>query len=309
MGYVKKITLVFSIIILCTSGLMAQTTYHQGTTKAFDWSFALGYGFVNGETRYEIEFPVDGLTGKSKLKFPIGNDFMVGEASFTVRSRLFFNLDLAFTNNEDAGTMKDYDWYGGLLIAYGEADAKLDGTFFNFNMGYNFINSRKISIGGLIGAQSQVLSYDIENASQWDILSNSTTYYDGKVLDYEVKYYIYYVGIKLDFRPSPIFKMSFMAAYSPYTKAEDEDDHILRYKKVEGDADGTSFLAKGSIRLNFGKSPIFMKVYGSYIKIETEGDQEQYFYGGPYQGTYYSDIDLKIEAEETFVGALIGVTF
>jgi hypothetical protein len=84
--------------------------------------------------------------------------------------------------------------------------------------------------------------------------------------------------------------------YSFTVSAQDEDDHVLRYKLNKGDCDGTALLASLDARYQ-ATEHWFASAGFDLVSIDTEGTQRQSFYDGPLRGQG-STIDLELKSSQ-----------
>jgi len=268
--------------------------------------------YSNGDSTYHISFDdtwENGGHGESKLEFPLAN-IMAG-ISLTAGTRHEKNPGLTKARfriiwlgvaTNAAGTMKDSDWIENDAALgqdphpgrdlYTESDARLQGAVFDMNYAHHFSLNNSWVLGPIIGYRYQGLEYGIYGYR--GIYYTTPVSRDGKVLEYRVIYLLPYVGLSSDFLfgRNDQFQLHFTFAYSDWAKAEDRDDHILRYKLHVGDCEGAAYL----INLNLDwkcLSRLTLSLGGEYVDIETRGRQHQSIYAGPYKGFTY-DVDDKI---------------
>ncbi len=268
--------------------------------------------YVQGDSTYRISFDntwANGGHGESELEFPL-NNLMAG-VSLVIGSRHeknpnqtkgWFSLTWLGVVNEPAGTMKDSDWvendaaYGEPPHAgrdmYTESDAQLQGTIFDMNYAYHFTFYNSWTIGPMLGYRYQGFEYNIYGYR--GIYWTTPVSGEGKILEYKIAYKLPYIGLSsgLLFGRNNQFQLHLTFAYSDWAKAEDRDNHILRYKLHKGDCEGEAYL----INLNLdwrSYSRWILSLGAEYVDIETRGRQHQSFYAGPYKGTTY-DVDDKI---------------
>jgi len=269
---------------------------------------------VQGDSTYRISFDntwANGGHGESELEFPL-NNLMAG-VSLVIASRHeknpnqtkgWFSLTWLGVVNEPAGTMKDSDWvendaaypyreppHAGADI-YTESDAQLKGAIIDMNYTYHFRVNSSWSLGPMIGVRYEELEYDIYGyrGYRYNRAISSTD----KALEYEITYEIPYIGLGSDllFGKDSQFQLNLTIAYSDRAKAEDRDDHILRYLLLEGDCEGEAYLIK--LNLDWKFYPNWLLGLGAeYVDIDTNGGQHQSFYAGPYVGLT-GDVNDKI---------------
>ena len=281
-------------------------------------------GFITGETTYHISFPVDILgttyTGESELEFPIYNWMLGGNFSIGGRdSILSLNAEGWINLEDDAGDdMTDKDWMADSLFSWTESNTEAEILIWDVNLRYNFYHKsladRKGKAGFLLGYKHQRFDYDIYDVNQYDPLGlyGSGLVYTGKCLEYEVEFDLPYLGLGADYEKEK-WGIGLDIRYSPYARAEDFDDHLLRGKSSGADCKGDAWLLRLSglwklsedWKLNIGLD---------YTVIDTEGSQTQRWYkdeltcsGTIPAGTEISDIDVDITSNQWLVWC--GVTY
>lgn len=289
-------------------------------------------GYLSGDTSYEITFPWDGDTGKSRLDFPL--DTFVAGVDVSIGTEVFsLNLEGLMPFQEKTyDEMKDKDWVVGYLPwSSTESDAQIEALIWDVNLLYKFwyesdpYRRKEGWAGVLVGYRFQKFEYDIYDV--YDMLDGGNKVFSGRCLEYEVEYRIPYIGIKScyikDRDPGywiDRWGVEAKLCYTSYVEAEDEDDHILRNKISRGDCDGWGLLL-GMNAIFEAKSNWTFRVGVDYIKIETDGTQDQYWYadetwtdefGVPQitpAGTHYTDIDDEIELNQGLLWFRIGYRF
>jgi hypothetical protein len=268
--------------------------------------------YSNGDSTYHISFDdtwENGGHGESELEFPVAN--MMAGISLIVGSRHEKNPSLTKAQfcliwfgvvTQPTRAMKDSDWiendaafeevpHAGKDL-YTESDAQLQGTIFDINYAHYFALNNSWSLGPIIGSRYQEFEYDIYGYR--GIYWTTPVSGEGKILEYKIAYKLPYIGLSsgLLFGRNNQFQLHLTFAYSDWAKAEDRDNHILRYKLHKGDCEGEAYL----INLNLdwrSYSRWILSLGAEYVDIETRGRQHQSFYAGPYKGTTY-DVDDKI---------------
>jgi outer membrane protease len=268
--------------------------------------------YSTGDSTYHISFDdtwENGGRGESEVEFPLAN-IMAGvrltvgrrheeKANLTTSQFCFTWLEVI---TEGAGTMKDSDWiendaaFGEALHAgkdlYTESDAELQGRIYDMSYAYHFTFTRSLTLGPIIGLRYQDYEYDVYGYS--GIYWTTPVSGGGKVLEYRITYRIPYIGLSSDllFGRNNQFQLDFTFVYSDWAKVDDRDNHVLRYKLLEGDCKGEAYLI--SLNLDWRCYPSWTLSLGAeYLDIETSGRQHQSFYAGPYKGVTY-DVDDKI---------------
>jgi outer membrane protease len=121
-------------------------------------------------------------------------------------------------------------------------------------------------------------------------------------LTYEVRYSIPYTEIGAQFKIKD-FSVETTLGYSPLVNAKDEDHHILRSKVNKGDCDGDAIFFSLKGQYDFLKN-WFLTLGFEYMKIETEGESDAYFYG-----VYDHTIDEEIFSEQKVIAFTVGYVF
>lgn len=310
------------------SDWQSQTTPPLYTTRVL----ALHSGFLHGYTKYHINF--DG--GASELEFPVDVPVWGAKAILGYKNKASDRNEsarLAFTyltnTSLDAGKMKDSDWidddismmhyifgtdisqnHDGVDI-YSESDTELKAELFAFDYYYNVYPDQLISFGPLVGYLVQKFRYRVFNTVQvgygpyapFEAASLSS-----KTMDYNVKYEAIYLGVGLI--SGDISNLTFNAGfgYSPWAKAKDRDDHVIRKKLSEGNTSGSVYIFKGDAEWHFA-SQWSLQAAGQYQKFNTDGRQHQTFYDDPTLADVVLDVDDTISAVHYFITAGIAYYF
>ncbi len=275
---------------------------------------ALHSGFLQGHTKYRINFS----GGASELEFPLdvpvwgvkgilGYKKSAGDLNETAR----FSFTYLTNISQDAGKMKDSDWidddnHDGLDV-YSESDSELRAEIYAFDYLYNMYPNQKISFGPLAGYQVYKYKYRIYNTVQvgYGPYSSETASVNTKTLDYNVRYEAIYLGVGLI--SGEIDKVIFNAGfgYSPWAKATDRDDHVIRQKLSTGEGHGTAYIFKGDAAWQFA-SQWSLQTAGQYQKFDTNGSQHQISYD-PSLADLVFDVDDNISTQSYFV--TVGIAY
>lgn len=292
------------------------------TTRAL----ALHSGFLHGYTKYRINFS----GGASELEFPLdvpvwGVQGILGyknsASDLNETARLVFTY---LTNtSQAAGKMKDSDWidddigmmryiYGidisqnhdGVDI-YSESDTELKAEILAFDYLYNLYPDQLISFGPLAGYQAQKFQYCVSNTVQvgygpYSSVEGASA--NTKTLDYYVKYEVIYLGVGLLSGDTKNLTFNAGFGYSPWVRANDRDDHVLRKKLSTGDATGFAYVFKGDAEWHFA-TQWALHIAGQYQKFVTDGTQRQIFYDDPDLADVVINVDDKISAKSYFITA------
>ena len=311
----------YFIMIITAAGLLGIPTKSLAINLFTEIGVETRY--VQGDSTYHIS-GVDSQLGSwaSELEFPL-NNFLAG-ISLIIGSRYGknpsqtrdrFSLTWPRVVQEAAGIMKDSDWiendaafgespHAGTDI-YTESDAQLRGSMFDVNYVYHFRLNNSWSLGPMIGFRYQRFEYDIYGfrGYDYDRPISSTE----KALEYEITYKIPYIGLGSDllFGKNSQFQLHFILAYSDWAKAEDRDDHVLRYKLSESDCEGEAYLIK--LNLDWSFYPNWLLGLGAeYVDIDTIGTQHQSFYAGQFLGTTY---DVNDRITSTYWSTILKISY
>lgn len=283
---------------------------------------ALHSGFLQGFTKYHINFIEAGVSGASELEFPLdvpvwGVKGILGykDSSSDLNETARFTFTYLTNTSQDAGKMKDSDWFDegindGVDI-YSESDTELKAELFAFDYYYNIYPDQWISFGPLVGYLVQKFQYRIYNTVQvgygpYSPFAGGSV--SSKTLDYNVKYEAIYLGVGLISGDIKNFTFNAGFGYSPWAKARDLDDHIMTKKLSVGDASGSAYIFKGDAEWHFA-SQWSLQTAGQYQKFNADGNQHQTFYDDPAKADDVNDLDDKISAEYYFVTAGIAYYF
>jgi outer membrane protease len=299
------------LAIICSGRVWAEDTEQwqsvgdmTGPSNSIGKFAGLQYGYLQGHTKYHIDF----TGGASELEFPLAGNIWGAKAGFTFRkspddikeaARLEFNW--LTTSGGAGGTLKDSDWFDNDnhpgVDVYSESDATLQAVMMDLNYYYNLYPEEVYSFGPKVGYRLDKFTYEVRNARQvgyGPYALAGTASVDGKVLEYTVRYETIYLGVGVDFGSSADWQFTGSFNYSPWTRADDEDKHVLREKLSTGVATGSSYLTDAQFQWRL--SPDWsVGLGGEYETIHTKGNQHQSFYGGPNSGIT-NDVDDTISA-------------
>jgi outer membrane protease len=301
-----------------------------------DNTFGFGLGYLNGNTLYHISsYDAAGSGIESELEFPL-KTFLFGlEGSYISRNsegKDTLKIDLQWFTNVDngSGTLKDSDWLTNdidIRLAgsahpgkdiYSESDISLKANIIDIRAFYNFWPSKGLAVGPLGGFLYQNFQFNASNVRQVGYGPYSADYtgnVPGLVLTYKVTCTIPYVGIHSEMIVSKGFGASLDLGYSPLASAEDEDDHLLRYKRSKGSTTGQAYVAAVTAQWKLQNNNSFL-LQGQYVRIDTAGTQTQTWYrdeatssGTIPAGTVINGIDDKITSQQTSITFLVSHRF
>lgn len=290
------------------------------TTKetAIKSTISIGTEILDGDTTYQIGYPVtmDGVTYEgyfpfSELKWPL--DVVMGriEGSATFKGNLKMNAMVKKNLSDPDSNMEDSDWITesnpGQLDIYSESYiSDFNAIIFDIDIEYAFARWEGVSLYAGLGYQYQKFEFKgnlIDQYSPSGLQGYDYTGDGGVGIGYEIFYHIPYLSLGTDIELDDKFSMTASFAFSPYVKAEDEDDHYLREyggKVTRSEMDGTAIMVNVAGKYNF--TPVWFVELGlSAIKIEVDGTMNQ---GYAWFGQFGSN---KVESESTQTSGYITV--
>ncbi len=338
----KKIparTLLTTALLACSGMYVAAQAAQpfQQSSSYNTFGFGFGFGYLNGNTLYHISsYDAIGSGIESELEFPLHTILFGLEGGYISKNdkgRDAFRIHLQWFTNIDngSGKLKDSDWltndfditappsppnppnsgypHPGKDI-YSESDISLKANIVDIRGSYNNWISDSLSVGPLGGFLYQKFQFDASNVHQVGYGPYAPWYtvtIPGKVLTYEVTYTIPYLGIHSEIQFSKRFQSLVDLGYSPWVSAEDEDDHLLRFKRMNGSTTGKAYFATVTAQWELQDNNSFL-LQGQYLRIDTTGTQTQTWYrdevtssGTIPAGTVITGIDDKITSQQTTI--------
>jgi len=288
--------------------------------QADEGSVGIGLGYLRGSTLYHIS-AYDATGGiESELEFPLDTLLFVLEGGYVSRNAKgqdAFKIGLQWSTNlgSGSGKLKDSDWISGTaetaappnglglpphpgLDIYSESDITLKANIIDIRASYNIWPSEGLAIGPLGGLLYQKFNFDASNVHQTGYGPYAPGYtgsVPGRVLTYEVTYFIPYLGVHSELIVSKSFQAFLDLGFSPWASAEDKDDHVLRQKVSKATTSGNAYLAAIAAQWDIQDNNFFL-IRGQYLNIDTKGTQTQTFYDG--SGAVFTGIDDKITSKQ-----------
>lgn len=291
---------------------------------------------IGGDVKYadgssgDLHFPI------SELKFPLDVYMASVSASAEFKEKWKLVLNVKKNITEDAGTMEDSDWgywHNGAdlphapgstcdpdvcsedsLDIYSESDTELDALKIDVDLRYKFltreIDNTNMSFFAGLGGIYENFDFEISDVDQWypsyeDYFGVDLGHdkYKGKVLTYDIKYFIPYIKVGTAFTLIDTFGIEGSAAFSPYLIIKDEDNHILRDKVSKGELEGYAVMGSLEGRYNFSRH-WFSKLEFNYMYLFAEGEQDQEI-----GGASFATIDEEITSEQMTALIKAGYSF
>lgn len=315
----RKILLLLGVLLLSAFSAMAAESNESDSVFSYAGLLrkyvGLRYGIMKGYTLYHIDF----LGGASELEFPLNTsywgvdiDLQQKDSPQDLKYRARFQFNWLVNGDKEAGDLQDKDWiddditfqrlaYGSTITQnhsgvdiYSESKANVTATLMDFHYYYNLYPKEIISLGPVVGYLVQKFNFDVRDLRQTGYgpyAPFETFSVRGKVLEYEVCYKIIYFGVGFDIGDMENFDFYGDIGYSPWTKAKDRDDHVLREKLSQASAEGYAYLGRVMFDWKFsGRWSVSMQ--GQYTDIHTTGIQEQSYYGSSDTGYVYEVDDI-----------------
>lgn len=275
-----------------------------------EWSVSAGVPLASfsGSTMYRISASDGASSIKSELEFPV-TGYLAGarvQAARRISSwqRWVLEGNGMHSLTEPKGTMEDSDWIEGPieLLPVAEGGFGLTAP----NPGKDIYSTSQVQVRAL--ALEARVGLELEPApfarvtplagilyQRFDYVARQTvqvgygsygpdftgTHWD-RSLEYDVSYQALYVGGRGEVGRGPV-SAALEAWVSPIASASDRDDHLLRQKLSETEADGWAWYAGVEGRLALGASDA-LAAHASIVRFETSGTQTQRFYGGENAG-------------------------
>ncbi len=289
-----------------------------GRPLGFDFACQLGYAYLDGDTTYKTTTS-DG--SQSELEFPLAVDLIGGrvdvaynEPSFSYYSPKFLWSFELYGDVSNSGELKDRDWIAGDgeegLDVYSVSPVKMNARVADMSLLWNVWVNEGAAFGLVFGYRYhkfEYLAYDTNQEGYGIYALTSTDYYPGATLRYYVKYSMPYVGFSWNTRMGERLYLDGRMLYSPWVNVDDEDDHLLRYKRSKTDADGDAFLM--SLHGRYAMfSGWFVDLGLEYGTVDADGIQHQEFYDGPNVGTTY-DVHNDITSDYGMAMVSLGKDF
>jgi outer membrane protease len=266
----------------------------------------------------------------SELKFPMNALMAYINLDLNLLDRITARFNMKKNVHNRVGKMEDSDWvpYPGLKTIYSKSDARLNAVITENDLIVRLFTISFFSLKLGAGFMYQHLYYWCSNVTQYSSISvdavgninfnpNSLTIL-GKSITYLVRYYITTLQIIPVFTiqtGSGTLDIATSLRFSPYLKARDTDDHIMRGKKSEGDSEGYALMPSLVVRYLFSNG-IFITAAFDYLYLETQGTQVQSYYspflenpGSLIVPGWSANIQNRLKSEQLSVSLGAGYSF
>ncbi|MBI4727705.1 omptin family outer membrane protease [candidate division TA06 bacterium] len=315
-GYSQDTTAVTSADSIPENASAGPTTTPQ---KSFSWgekidlSLSLQGKKVSGYTEYHIKFPTSvwhwedttwvehTVNGQSVLAFPVDGyriEALVN-SRLKLSKKLTFIFGLGFSTiisqPNDAMVDSDYvdlsslgsfsNWVNGAT----QSSVSYSNYEFLITAGYPLFSGKPWEVIPIVGYQTSKNRFDVMGLAGWyNVYGYRETvdslYYAGmNVSDYEVTYNRIMTGAQVKTKDAAKVGFSLKAFYSPWVKASDYDNHLLRFKESSTEAKGKGYSLEGTIKVSVytTRAGSILSVGGGYsmLRIKATGSQIQKWYG------------------------------
>lgn len=285
------------------------------TTNGPNWSISIGTEILDGDTTYQIGYPItmdgvtyDGYFPFSELKWPLDVVLARFAASASFSGNVKINASLKKNVTDPGDYMEDSDWLtdsnpSQLDIFSTSEISYFDATIFDFDVEYIFMQNQQFAFYGGIGYQYQNFAFDAELIRQYSPSGLSGYDYDsdGTVgITYDISYHMPYLMVGGDFHVSPKFSLTGSFAFAPYVIATDKDEHLARGKYTESDMNGMGFWGDISGKYSF-TSIWFVELGFHAAKISVDGTMDQTYVGYGYFGSN------DVESESTQISGYLNI--
>ncbi|MDH3348042.1 MAG: omptin family outer membrane protease [Desulfobulbaceae bacterium] len=254
----------------------------------------VGMETMTGHTTYQIGYPAvdrnglgqDGYFPFSELEFPLDTTYATAHLLGIYDDRWVFNVTAKKNITDQDDDMIDKDWLTASnpsqLDVYSDSNVtSFDGLIVDVDLSHKLVDKSWGWMAGGVGFMYEKFDYATALKTQYSPSGYPGVYFEGANYDtllYEVSYYMPYLLGSIHLEPSQKFTLDARLGYAPYVKAEDRDQHLLRYKENTGDMEG--WAATASVSASYYFTPYWFAAAGlNHTTIDVEGDMSASFYG------------------------------
>ena len=184
----------------------------------------------------------------SELRFPLETFMFYANLNLSFIDRITIHFNVRKNIHNKVGIMKDTDWvpYPGVKTIYSESTARLNAIFTEADLSVRLFTVSFFSLVLGAGFTHQYFYYWCSDTLQTSIYTSTPPYIGSPsiikipctVITYDLRYYMATIQITPVFTFIERLEIALALRFSPYLRARDIDDHILRGKKSKGDSDG-----------------------------------------------------------------------
>lgn len=306
----SKTLAVVAMSFLLFAGPLPSTAGEGKAGKAPVLTLGVETGRLRGSTLYHITVPTGQGTVESELEWSLDNWLAGVTASVGNGGRWRADLSVLTNLSGGAGAMEDSDWLDGILFVFSESEVETDifsALVLDVSGRYRFVRSTQWTLDGVAGLLHQSFDLTASNLRQYSPvgIEEFNAVVAGPVVTYAISYTVPYLGAALTLAPSSKLSLA-LEAMGGYARGEDEDDHLLRFKRSLAETDGFALMGRMSGEYSF--SPRFSLTAAlEALLVETSGDQSQIFYGGPAAGTGFTGIPVELDTRQVL--AVLGARY
>ncbi len=296
--------------------------------EASAWRIAASAVRLSGHTTYELRAlspdprdPDQLVPIRSELEFPLDATLLGLTARWTPgragTSRWSLAAEFAAAVDDPSDPMTDGDWIDERQIGYSESPARLDLLQGALELAYAPRPGPQPALQLLLRLDYQHVEQSLVGYEGWrrSLFSDEVLPFAGTaaVVDYRVDWLSPRLGgrVARDLGAHARASLEGMAGMS---LAWDEDDHLLRGRRSEGD--GVGFAASGHLAIDLqpGFAPwrwLTVGLVGGLSYLHAEGDVTQTWYRDEDlpAGTVIADIPYTLESLQYEVGLRLGAAF
>ncbi len=281
--------------------------------------------YLSGIHTYHISY-YQGRSGvESELEFPLKTYLLGLEGRIYPEGKKWIFKFGVFKNIDNgSGRLKNSDWLSDDIDTYlygiahpgkdiySELAIDLNALMYNVSFTYNILASKDFNLGPVGGFWHEDFRFkagDVNQVGYGPYDRDYTIFIPGEALHYRIRYEFIYGGLDSEFsRANIIFGLK---GGLGYVFARDRDDHLLRYKLAEAEADGLgAFFTLNTVYNPF--KDLYLKASGQHLRFKTRGTQHQYFYRATQEcptGGCDSYVSDKIDSEQWIISLSIGYRF
>lgn len=277
-----------------------------------------------GETMYEIT-PVDGI---SRLSWPMDMRLLGAGYALTYRDLIEADFRIqASPWSESARPMEDCDWINesrdpawapyDALDVFSRSTVDSKALVLESNVRIFPLSLPPASLGFVGGVHYQEADFRAYDTRQtgYNSWRNYTGSVSGPTATYTVEYRFVHVGASWRVHADRRLYLALETSYIPYARAEDKDNHLRRMRVSRSECTGIGRMFSLSVQYFFTDT-WYASTDCSGLRINTSGDQVQYWYGDdPATQTFdetgrgLAGIGAEIEQETFHVGLGFGCRF
>lgn len=253
----------------------------------------------------ELKWPISAIMGE------VGGELHPGK-HFEIRGSFAHNLTSNLTDD-----MEDSDWIydPDHRDIYSESDTEFEGYVADAAVRYWFFDrpydgDTSLSIGAGVGFTYQHYEWEASDTYQRSSIPGYTGHASGLVITYQTDLYMPYLELAVKSKLGKVDMIGTIGV-SPYLWVKDEDDHLLRNRRMETDAHGYS--VKGGLQTDYNfTDKWFAGLRINLLYYSAKGTQEgkQYAYSSSEPPVGYTwEIDQEMTSFQWDTMLTLGFRF